>query len=910
MPAPTQPLILFLEQIRAADLPAVGGKGANLGELTAAGLPVPPGFCVTTSAFRLWLESAPDTAAIYAELAALRADDVESVRRVGQSVRARLAAVPMPPAVAAAVRAALAQSGPDATYAVRSSATAEDLPSASFAGQQDTYLNIRGADALVEHVQRCWVSLFTDRAILYRAQQGFDHRTVALAVVVQQLVQSQVSGIMFTADPVSGNRHIATIDASFGLGEALVAGLVSADLFHIDKRSLSIVNRQIADKQIAIRPLPEGGVEQVDLPAAQRQQPALSDDQVRELGRLAVRIEQHYQRPQDIEWALVDGAFFITQSRPITSLFPLPEPQPHDEALHAYFSFSHLQVMTDPLPPLAQDVWRILIPFGQQRGAKASELMKTAGGRLYVDISPLLRHPLLKRMLPVILTRADPLVAAGMKSIAARPEFQQRGATVRMRSVLSFMLPILRRTLALLGWRSTVGLQAQINREIEQRCAEIEQRLAAAPTQQRRTEVAQDILSTALLRAFKAWIPLPLSGVLASSFLQRLPASWADQADVNLALRGLEGNVTTEMDLAVGDLADLARSHPAVMQHLSEPALEPLERLETLEHIAGGREFLAQWHAFLQRYGMRGNSEIDISRPRWHDQPAMLLQVVLGSLQHASTQTHRAHYAAMVVEGEAAGRRLAERARRGPLGWLRGRIVARLVHVARTCMALREHPKFFLVRMLGMIKPVLLESGATLVRQQQLSQPDDVWFLRFTELLDALRDRSLDLRATVERRRADHARFKTLTPPRIITSEGEIPSLNHNHANLPAGALPGTPVSAGTVEGLARVVIDPHVETVRPGEILVAPFTDPGWTPLFINAAGLITEVGGLMTHGSVVAREYGIPAVVGVIEATKRIRTGQRLRVHGDAGYIEILEDAAASAEPDAAPAAHALAH
>ena len=340
------PFILFFETISAIDLPKVGGKGANLGELTRAGFNVPPGFCVTTDSFSRFMAKAADD--IYARLDNISVDNLERLRRVGSTVRADLENISLPTEIADAVVKAWRQLGEDYTYAVRSSATAEDLPHASFAGQQDTYLNIRGEEALLAKVKACFISLFTDRAILYRLQNGFDHRKVALSVVVQRMVQPDVSGILFTADPVMGNRNIASIDAGFGLGEALVSGLVSADLYQVDQQTNQIVKRQIATKQMAIYSLAEGGVERVELAEGIRTLATLTDAQAIELAKLGSQIEAHYGKPQDIEWALEGDNLYITQSRPITSLYPLPDPKPEDDALHIYGSISHFQVMTDP----------------------------------------------------------------------------------------------------------------------------------------------------------------------------------------------------------------------------------------------------------------------------------------------------------------------------------------------------------------------------------------------------------------------------------------------------------------------------------------------------------------------------------------------------------------------------------
>ena len=888
----SSPLVLPFTQIGAADIPYVGGKGANLGELTRAGFAVPPGFCVTTAAFQHFISACPNVDELYALLASLRPGDVEATRRISRYVREQLQRVRMPLDVSAAILEAWPAVGSDYAYAVRSSATAEDLPDASFAGQQDTYLNVRGQQALLEHIRACWISLFTDRAVLYRLQNRFDQRAVALSVVVQRMLEPDISGIMFTADPVSGHRQIVSIDASFGLGEALVGGLVSADLYQVDKRRGRVVKRQISDKQIAIRALPGGGVEQVALDDGQRRRPALSEAQALELARLGSQIEAHYGTPQDIEWASENGQFYVLQARPITSLFPLPEPAPSDDALHVYMSFSHLQVMTDPMPEMSLSLWRLLFPIGRPDGVLENPKVCAAGGRIYVDVSAGLRHPLLKRMIPnLLISSVEPLMGQALRLLSDRAEFQQHGERADLLAPARWMAPLLGRIAPRLLWRAPEGMADAVLRQMAQQLARAERDLAAALVGAERLKVALRLLRTAFTEIVLEVAPYGAAGLIASRLLQRLASGFDSSEDVVAVMRGLQGNVTTDMDLAVGDLADVMRRSSALIHHFSQTGIDAETLLATAGEVAGAPAFLAAWEAFLQRYGMRGPSEIDISRPRWREDPTSLLQMALGSAQRAEAGGHRAHFERMVAEGEAAAERLVQRAGRGPWGRVRGPIVRRLVRVTRHLLPMREHHKYVLVHLIDSVKRAIYEAAEALVDQRRLEQRDDVWFLTLPELIASLEQPQEDVRERIARRRAEFARFREMAPPRVITSDGEIPAVAHAAVDAPADALLGSPVSAGVVEGLAHVVVDPQTEVVQPGEILVAPFTDPGWTPLFINAAGLVTEVGGLMTHGSVVAREYGIPAVVGVVDATKRIRTGQRIRVHGGVGYVELID-------------------
>lgn len=892
-------ITLPFSAIHASDLPLVGGKGANLGEMTQAGFPLPPGFCVTTVAFRQFMQDSGLVEEIYRSLEKLAPDDVEGVRQVGQQIRTQLAQVALPAEVENAIVAAWEALGTGDSYAVRSSATAEDLPDASFAGQQDTYLNVMGRQKLLESVRACWISLFTDRAILYRAQNHFSQRDVYLSVVVQRMVFPDVSGILFTADPVSGNRQIISIDASYGLGEALVAGLVSPDLYKVDKRSHAIVEAHIGDKQLAIRPQPGGGTYQEKLEGAARNARVLSDAQVLALADLGMRVEDHYGKPQDIEWCIAQGELYLVQARPITSLFPLPQPRPLDDALHLYFSFSHAQVMTDPMPAMGVSFWRLIFPFGKGKDLlRDNPYLTSATGRLYVDMSPLLRMPRLGHVWPNMLRIADALSAQAVRKIISRADFVADGTQghAKFSSVASWLLPIMAGVMMRLWFFPPEGAAQHLQAYIDEYVKRARAQLAAVPKGAPRLRVGQKLAVTIFPNAVMKMPPYLAAGMLAKLLLGRVTHGLKNQEqvqeDVEAVGRGLYGNVTTEMDLLVGDLADAARKSPELVKHLSHG--DAKQALATAHTIPGSEAFVAAWASFMQRYGMRGPSEIDISRPGWAEEPASLLQVVIANLQHAEPGAHRAHHRRLAEAGEAAGHRLEKAARQGIWGWLRAPLVHRLVWVMRALIPIREHPKFMLIRLRGLLREVILESAQTLQQQGRIDEIGDVWYLEWGELIAALEDSRQEVRSRIAIRQQEYARFWQIVPPRVITSDGEIPTVSHEHADLPEGALAGSPVSAGTVEGKAKVILDPQRELLSPGEILVAPFTDPGWTPLFINAAGLVMEVGGLMTHGSVIAREYGIPAVVSVIDATKKIRTGQQIRVNGSLGYVEILDNEA----------------
>src|SRR5215469_7113922 len=402
--------VLGLEEIDKTQVALVGGKGANLGELSRIeGVRVPASFCVTTDAFRRIMTTVPWIDDQLDRLSRLDPGDRQAIGTLSAEIRRTLEGTAIPDELAAAITRSVTGLGGQAAYAVRSSATAEDLPTASFAGQQDTYLNVVGLAAILQHISRCWASLFTERAVTYRLRNGFDHRKVHMAVVVQQMLFPQAAGILFTADPVSSNRKVVSIEASFGLGDALVGGLVNADVYKV--RDGAIVAKDVATKKLAIQARPAGGTEELAIEPDSQEQPALTDAQILRLAQLGRRIEAHFGHPQDIEWCLVDDGFQIVQSRPITTLFPIPATG--DQGNHVYISVGHQQMMTDPMKPLGLSLWQLTTP----------RPMAEAGGRLFVDVTQALGSPTSRASLLEALRRSDPLIGDALQTIIDRGDF-------------------------------------------------------------------------------------------------------------------------------------------------------------------------------------------------------------------------------------------------------------------------------------------------------------------------------------------------------------------------------------------------------------------------------------------------------------------------------------------------------
>ena len=836
--------VLGFQEIDHTRVALVGGKGANLGELSRIeALRVPAGFCVTTDAFERIMAAAPSMDDRLDRLSRLKPDEREAIGALSAEIRGTLEAIAIPDDLAAAITRELAQLGKQATYAVRSSATAEDLPTASFAGQHDTYLNVVGAAAILQHVSRCWGSLFTDRAVIYRMRNGLDHRKVHMAVVVQRMVFPRASGILFTADPMTGNRKVASVEATLGLGEALVSGRVNADIYKV--RDGEVVDTQ---ERLEQRPLTHGQVVRLV-----------------ELGR---RIEGHFGRPQDTEWCLVDDDFHIVQSRPITTLFPVPEAG--DQENHVYVSVGHQQMMTDPIKPLGLSVWQLTTP----------RPMSEAGGRLFVDVTQLLASPASRANLLETLGKSDPLIRDALETLLDRGDFipslpnegpawaPPGGGHAAIETDPAIVTQLIARSKASL---------ATLKHEIRQKSGSALLDFILAHIQEvKRTQF--DPRSMQVIMA----------GMEATWWLNDHLHAWLGERNAADTLtQSVPNNITSEMGLALLDVADVIRPHPQVVAFLQH--VEDENFLDVLPQLTGGREARDAILAWLDKYGVRGVGEIDITRPRWSERPTMLVPILLGHIENFAPGEAERRFEQGRVEARKKEEEILARLRALPDGEAKAEETKRMIDRVRTFAGYREYPKYGMVSRYFVYKQALLEEADRLVQARVLGERDDIFYLRFQEIQDVVRTHQVDEQLIAERKDAFRS-YRALTPPRVLTSDGEVVAGVYRRDGLPAGALVGLPVSAGMIEARARVILDVTQADLVSGDILVTPYTDPSWTPLFVAIKGLVTEVGGLMTHGAVIAREYGLPAVVGVEHATRLIRDGQRIRVHGTDGYVEIL--------------------
>lgn len=883
-----------------ATLETAGGKGANLSRLTRAGFRVPQGFIISTDHYREFVRANRWVEEMLPAADSASPEDAHALEKVSSQIRAAFAVGKVPAPVEGAILAAYAEMG-TRPAAVRSSATAEDLPDLSFAGQQDTYLNVIGPQQLLEAVVQCWSSLWTARAIGYRARNGIDHRETALAVVVQEMVESESSGVMFTANPLTGLRSESVIDATLGLGEALVAGQVEPDHYVVDTRGAAIVSRTIGAKTVSTRSTEGGGVEMVEEQTESR--PALSDEDILRLAAIGSQIQREFGFPQDVEWALAGGELYILQSRPITSLFPVPELS--FDPLVVWLSFGGVQGLLGPITPLGIDTIRTLIAgaasiFAPPPAPDGLRVFAPAGQRLWVRISDLIRHPIGGHVFERLVGFIEPNAKSILEPLMLDPQLGARRGRLKLSTLVgltSFILPVLPRILY--SVLEPERARARLDGQIEAQLATAE--IAPASDRFGRLQGIVHFARQRLANLFPFLLPRFLSVIgpgLGSLVLLNKFAG--EEAGLALEVtRGLPNNVTTQMDLALWQASKDIRADPdsaAVFAAADTPELARRYLQGTLPPALQNA-----LTGFMEKYGMRGVGEIDIGQPRWREDPTPILHTLQSYLEITDEFAPDSVFERGHTTAQEAVEKLAAKARRELGGWVLERVVRGAARRVRALAGVRESPKFFAVRTLGIIRHALLDVGEEFVAAGTIEAPEDLFYLRFEELDLMSANVPNDWKSLVAGRRTEFAReLRRRQVPRVLVSDGR--AFYEGLGSRDTGdVITGSPVSPGVAEGLVRVIFDPRQSSLAPGEILVCPGTDPAWTPLFLAAGGLITEVGGMMTHGSIVAREYGIPAVVGVHDATTRLKDGQRIRIDGTAGKIIVLnpEENSAAQEP-----------
>mmetsp|Transcript_10320 Transcript_10320/g.21876 ORF Transcript_10320/g.21876 Transcript_10320/m.21876 type:complete len:915 (+) Transcript_10320:210-2954(+) len=901
----------------SSNLSTTGGKGHNLAVLSRDGnFPVPPGFVVTVAAYHAFIrESGALLQDINTALSKLRSGDNDTagantsstaqLEEISDTIRAAFRKRSVSKKLRADIANRLSSIFPDKEVylAVRSSGTCEDMPDASFAGQHDTYLNVNPTvDNVCKHVVDCFSSIFTSRAIAYRERNGLSHVDAGMAVVVQAMVQSHSSGVLFTANPLTGRRNESVLEVVPGLGEALVSGLTEPDRYVVSvsrsNDSIDIKDKRIGAKMKVIRSVEGGGVteEVSDGPAdGEESTTVLTDEEVKDVIKLGEEVVALFEgNPQDIEWARsIEGKTYIVQSRPITTLFPLPNVPA--EPLQVFFSFNGIQGIAGGMTPAGQGAIRGIlgglvswITWGRY-GVKGIFLQSVAE-RLYGNLTNILRNSIGRKFLCKALTAVEPGILAGVNSLLDEPEMEVNSGMSPLlfarlvslysvaipRAIFSFMFPD----------RARDKLTSRMNKKI----ARVEREAEGVDSLIDAIDFKKKTFKEFFPSVVPFFIPRMATAMGPLFILTKLASSIPDGKDLVLTItRGLPHNVTTEMDLKLWSVAKAIQADRKSLEHFRTTDADTLAD----EYLGERLPYPAQdvVRRFMKEYGMRGLCEIDFGKPRWREEPAPLMQTLKSYVDIPEEHAPDKVFAAGEVAAEKAIERLGQE-----LGkpWL----VSFLARRTRSMAGIRELPKFTIIRTMGIIREKMIMEGEKLVEGGRIEKPKDVFLLHDDELRALAMGQLMDAKVLISERKAIMDREEERARvPRVIASDGfAYYGGAVAKANVKEGAnvLCGEPVSPGNYEGRIRVVQNPSKTTLNPGEILCCHGTDPSWTPLFLSAGALVMEVGGLMTHGSVVAREYGIPAVVGLEKVTERLTTGQLVRVDGSTGVVEVLEDEA----------------
>ncbi len=884
--------ILWFDEINTSDIELVGGKGANLGELQTADLPVPPGFCLSANAYRDFLQAARLDEDIQDVLADINREDPVQVGSASEHIRDLIKSEPMPKIMIAELLAGYQKLGEqlggqgDPRVAVRSSATAEDLPEASFAGQQDTYLNVIGGETLLEKVKDCWASLWTARAISYREKQRYDHRRVYLAVVVQAMVPAEVSGVLFTANPINRDHGESVLNASWGLGEAIVSGKVTPDTYVVRKGDGEILSREIGGKEITIQYRPDGGIEEVVTSQVEREIEALSDTSIQDLVDMGKRIEEHYGTPQDIEWAYADGNLYTLQTRPITTL---ATDSTFVDAEDRYNRTMMVEIFPDPLSPIFISVMRPLLRemidftlktmgFDPPEGREAVGVFyhqpyfnQAYYAEAFNPLSPQLRDRLAAQLVNpighherVMLGRITP---AFLGLIARMMRFM-----IRFPPQLPGLVEIYRQAV-----EETDALDVGETTDVE--------------LVDHMEDMVFGVASRFLNYDFLMIVLVRLTYQILGTLLERYLGEDTELMQAKL-ITGISGNVTMETNIRLWDLAQVAKSLPMVSECIRKTSDQELT--EMLEGTEEGREFLDALDVFLREYGHR-EVRFDIIYPTWGEDPTPVFDFIRSYLDVDEEQSPHRQQARLVRERHEATEEVVSHIEDSLMGRsLISPLFRWILKQTQIHARERDTMHFELTRLFPIFRRFLNVLGTRWASRGDLNHVDDIYYLHLNELQDLARA-PRPMHDIVAARRVEFEDCKTRAWPDIVTSRGEI-FLGAQDAIEDAGDyLRGVSGSPGTATGVAKVIRGPEeFKRLEKGDILVAPLTNPVWTPLFAIAAGVVTEVGGILSHSAIVAREFGIPAVMSVAGATKLVSEGQCITVDGNRGIVQLAMEGA----------------
>jgi pyruvate,water dikinase len=902
------------DQIEPEDRGAVGGKGLQLGFMARAGFPVPVGMVVTTAAFAEFFEATGVGREVARLAATIDYDRAEQVEEVTAAIREAIVGGKIPAAITEQVAVRYAELGDDVLVAVRSSATAEDMPGSSFAGMHDTYLDIRGIDQVFDAVRRCWASGWTARAASYRKAQGFDHDSMLVAVVIQKMVAADVSGVLFTGNPFTHSEREIVINSSWGLGEAIVSGITQPDEFVLDKPTGTVKQRALGPKTVMIvRDESGSGTRQQDVDEERRSRYSLDDGQLTELARLGRRIEDVYLGiPQDIEWAHDEDGFHVLQSRDITAAaFPYEEgverwqsdvPEDADVIWSRKMADEYY---TGPITPLfyslrAKDTYEGGIlsnseSFRYRTKAQSKRHFRWHHGRIFVNST---QH------------REDIVYWAPPD---ARPEaLQQVPPSMRgdLPSGRQWAGRLLRGYLA----HRHAEPERSFRRYVDN-CHRIFEASDRALTEMRKTDLST-VPDAELMRRMEELVAMFTEEVrgVSISFLAYIPAVvvplgrilgfwYGEEPQITLGtlLSGLEPATPTTLDnIAVYELAQQFRRFPGGEDLLAEG--HAAELIPALEQRDDGAELLSAYRSFLEERGHRGHADRDIWFARWGDEPEGLHTILRAMLSVDAANDPRAADRRAVQKQKETAEKVRAKLRSQRFGGLRVRLFNFLLSQAHRTLHMRDYERFEVDKISWEKRRVALEIGRRLTERGTLDEIEDVFFLSREEIEEILSEpvpkRLIEAKVRSRRRAVERYREApafSYDDRALITEEAAA-------AETDGSVLAGAGTSPGKVSGTARVIHDlKEIGRLQQGDILVTNSTDPGWTSAFLLIGGLVLETGGMLAHGSVLSREYGLAAVTSIENATGLVPDGATITVDGSAGTVTIEDEAVAPIEKTA---------
>ncbi len=855
--------IIKLDEVRKEDLQATGGKGANLGELIHQGFPVPPGFVVTVDAYAEFvdIDSLPTSDEI--------GDDKDSFCA---SIRYRIISTAIPKALEDQLRShheALQQArDEEVVYAVRSSATAEDLGDASFAGQHDTYYYV-DLKNLSMMVKKCWASLWSDAAFSYRQSHGIEHRDVKMAVIVQEMIRSETSGVTFTADPVSGSKSVIITESSWGMGAAIVDGRVSPDQYIVDKTTGALTSSKIADKKFMVPPtLDQAEVSRLqEVPAHQRRIESLTLKQVGTIASWAAKSEAYFGSHQDIEWAFENDNFYMLQSRPITIMGEHDDHVPDGK----YVLFKPVaENFTDPLLPLSQDILVKLAP-----------MMTVIYGRMYMKLSHF------KTMVPLKISDVDMATMAylgDVKDIKARVSVLKLIALAPVTYIFYLVFGVLYARTSHMPDDFMDSFRDYFHRVSVDPTISAPEAMAKLFLKPRFFEPIGNMAILVNISASRYFLLLEVLGRLLRRWLPNLRSDAP-----SLLSSGTKGVLSTEMGREIWGLAKIIKQDAALSNIILTQ--EPDKALTTLQGQEAGTEFTGKLASFLGKHGHRTLKEFELNSVRWEEDPspviAMIRNYLLADADPDASEARVQDQRHALLEEVKAG--LTSLPLEKQLG-IRFKIISTIRDRSRYFIKLRENSRFYHIMGFYAVRKKVLQSEAELIGKGALRCKDDIFYLQWREVQDLQADKRTwaDVEDLIRLRRMNHIRLTKMRPPKTIgvdNSETEAEEVSGNK-------ISGQGASPGSYQGTARVIMDPATDAeIKPGEILVAPYTDPAWTPLFLTANAAVIEVGSYLSHAGTIAREYGMPCVVDVLGCTSRIASGDLIQVDGGSGTVTLLD-------------------